>query len=137
VSDRRVSVGVTGFRGPVCRMRLRPSRVPAAAALVDLFGGHVGPANLLDGAEAGWLQVVLPTTTIAEAETVLCGYGVRRVRRQIQVRVVDGTAGRLPGSAQWHGAPQRLVRSPCAPGSRRKVHAVLAKQGVQVPVSDL
>jgi len=80
-------------------MRLRPSRVPDAAALVDLLGGHVGAANLLDGAEAGWLQVVLPTTTIAEAETVLCGYGVRRVRRQIQVRVVDGTAGMLPGSA--------------------------------------
>jgi len=66
--------------------------------------GIVGPANLLDGAEAGWLQVVLPTTTIAEAETVLCGYGVRRVRRCAWSTVRRaGCPGRPNGTARRSG----------------------------------
>lgn len=52
-------------------MRLRPPRVLDSSALVDLFGGHRELGQLLDQAEAGWLQVLLPVTAIASAEEVV------------------------------------------------------------------
>lgn len=52
-------------------MRVRPSRILDSSALVDLFNGHPKLGDLLDQAEAGWLQIVMPTVSIADAEAVL------------------------------------------------------------------
>lgn len=52
-------------------MRVRPSRILDSSALVDLFNGHPKLGDLLDQAEAGWLQIVMPTVSIVDAEAVL------------------------------------------------------------------
>ncbi|MFV2022409.1 hypothetical protein [Micromonospora sp. LOL_023] len=52
-------------------MRLRPPRVFDGSALIDLFHGYRELGELLDQAESGWLQILLPTTAIAEAEETL------------------------------------------------------------------
>lgn len=52
-------------------MRVRPPRIFDSSSLVDLFYGHRELGELLDQAEAGWLQILLPATAIADAEAVL------------------------------------------------------------------
>lgn len=52
-------------------MRPRAPRLFDASALVDLFGGHRELGDVLNQAEAGWLQILLPATAIAEAEAAL------------------------------------------------------------------
>jgi hypothetical protein len=41
------------------------------SALVALFGGHPELSRLLDLAEQGWVNLLLPTTAIADAERQL------------------------------------------------------------------
>jgi hypothetical protein len=52
-------------------VRIRPPRVLDASALVDLFHGHREVCELLNQAEAGWLQILIPTTAVAVAEAEL------------------------------------------------------------------
>ena len=52
-------------------MRFRPPRVFDSSSLIDLFQGHRELAELLDQAEAGWLQILMPAAAIADAEAVL------------------------------------------------------------------
>ena len=49
-------------------MRHRPPRILDASALVALFAGHPEVSHLLDLAEQGWVNLLLPTTAIADAE---------------------------------------------------------------------
>jgi hypothetical protein len=52
-------------------VRVRPPRVLDSSSLVDLFHGHRELGELLDQAEAGWLQILIPAAAIADAEAVL------------------------------------------------------------------
>lgn len=52
-------------------MRHRPPRILDASAIVALFNGHPELDRLLDLAEKGWVNLLLPTTAIADAEAVV------------------------------------------------------------------
>jgi hypothetical protein len=52
-------------------VRVRPPRILDSSSLVDLFNGHRELGGLLDQAEAGWLQILMPTAAIADAEAEL------------------------------------------------------------------
>lgn len=52
-------------------MRHRPPRILDASAIVALFESHPKLNELFDGAEQGRLNLLLPTTAIADAERKL------------------------------------------------------------------
>ena len=52
-------------------MRIRPPRIFDSSSLVDLFNGNRELGELLDQAEAGCLQILMPTAAIADAEAEL------------------------------------------------------------------
>ena len=52
-------------------MRVRPPRILDSSSLVDLFNGHRELGELLDQAETGCLQILMPTAAIADAEAAL------------------------------------------------------------------
>jgi hypothetical protein len=52
-------------------VRVRPPRILDTSALVELFNGHRELGELLNQAEAGWLQILMPTSAMADAEAVL------------------------------------------------------------------
>jgi hypothetical protein len=69
--------------------------VDSPVSLIDLFNGHPERGGLLDQAEAGWLQILMPTAAIADAEVA---YEPHNRPGADLPAVPDDPRGRLPAA---------------------------------------
>ena len=105
-------------------MRNRPPRILDSSSLVDLFNGHPQLGELLDQAEAGRLQILMPTASIADAEATLkagrIGWDPILLTPGVQsLPLTEHTAIEVGG---WPGSL----------GARHVVHEAAAVRGVVV-----
>jgi hypothetical protein len=105
-------------------VRVRPPRVVDASALVGLFRGHRELGDLLDQAEAGRLEVLIPVTAVAEAESQL-------VAGRTGWDPILLTRGVLALPLSEHAAIE-IGGWPGGLGARQVVHEAAAVRGVVV-----
>lgn len=119
-------------------MRFRPPRVLDASAMVEFFAAHPRLMSLLDQADAGTVNLLLPTTAIADAQTkvgasmdgwhaLLLSPGVRSLPLAEHAAIEIGTwPGALSVRHAVHEArAMRAAVVTCEPGQYRGMDVTL------------